>query len=329
MLLALPPPPRKGRDLILATKPFEAEVKWRSWYEVLITFVAWAACVVGILWCPWWLGKIAIALLNGAVHFRLFSLYHDHLHKALLADDPVAKAVFWCFGILMLVPRTVWKETHNFHHINNGKIEWTTIGSYAVLTTEQFAEASERERRRYLRSRGAMTILFGFFTVGVYGMCLHAFRRAPKRNWAGPVAIAFHLVVLVTLGLSIGWGLALVVWWLPVFTKHVLSSYLFYAQHNFPGTVFFRRGEWNYTEAALEGSSYLVMGPVMRWLTSNIGYHHVHHLNAKIPSYRLPEAMAAIPELQSPPRTSFALRDVWACLRLKTWDPEHRRMDAL
>mgnify|MGYP000013409557 CR=1 FL=1 len=83
-----------------------------------------------------------------------------------------------------------------------------------------------------------------------------------------------------------------------------------------------------YTEAALHGSSHLVMGPVMRWLTFNIGYHHVHHLNSKIPGYRLPEAMAAIEELQSPRPTSLSPTDVLACLRLVAWDPGAQRMHA-
>ncbi len=64
------------------------------------------------------------------------------------------------------------------------------------------------------------------------------------------------------------------------------------------------------------------MGRLMRWFTGNIGYHHVHHLNSKIPFYRLPEAMAAIKELQDPVTTSLRPRDVFACLRLKLWDPD-------
>ena len=68
------------------------------------------------------------------------------------------------------------------------------------------------------------------------------------------------------------------------------------------------------------------MGPVGHWLTGNIGYHHVHHLNHRIPFYRLPEAMAAIPELQNPGRTSWHPREVMGCLRLALWDPEQERM---
>src|SRR5439155_7141085 len=105
-----------------------------------------------------------------------------------------------------------------------------------------------------------------------------------------------------------------------------LGSYLFYAQHNFPGARFQEGDAWDYTAAALTGSSYIAMNPVLRWFTGNIGYHHVHHLNAGIPFYRLPEAMAQMEELQSPGVTTLSPLGVYRCLRLKLWDPEGQRL---
>jgi omega-6 fatty acid desaturase (delta-12 desaturase) len=84
--------------------------------------------------------------------------------------------------------------------------------------------------------------------------------------------------------------------------------------------------EWTHYGGALESSSYLKCGALMRWFTGNIGYHHVHHLNALIPFYRLPAAMQAIPELQHPVVTTFHPRDVWACLRLNLWDPAGQQL---
>jgi omega-6 fatty acid desaturase (delta-12 desaturase) len=104
------------------------------------------------------------------------------------------------------------------------------------------------------------------------------------------------------------------------------GAYLFYAQHNFPAVELRDEAEWSYVHAALHSSSFIRMGRLMRWFTGNIGYHHVHHLNARIPFYRLPEAMAGIAELQSPRDTSLALRDVAACLRLKLWDRDQNRL---
>ena len=104
------------------------------------------------------------------------------------------------------------------------------------------------------------------------------------------------------------------------------GAYLFYAQHNYPDARIASRQDWTFTGAAIESSSYMVMGPVMNWFTANIGYHHVHHLNAAIPFYRLPEAMASIPELQHPGATSLHVKDIVACFRLKLWSPDEGRL---
>jgi len=64
----------------------------------------------------------------------------------------------------------------------------------------------------------------------------------------------------------------------------------------------------------------------MQWFTGNIGFHHIHHLNVRIPFYRLPEAMATIPELQSPITTSLAPKDIVACFKAALWDEELQRM---
>jgi omega-6 fatty acid desaturase (delta-12 desaturase) len=67
------------------------------------------------------------------------------------------------------------------------------------------------------------------------------------------------------------------------------------------------------------------MNPVLHWFTANIGYHHVHHLNSRIPFYRLPETMAAFKELQSPGTTTLWPKDVLHCLRLNLWDNSRDR----
>lgn len=317
---------RTGKKLILATKPFEAEQPARSWFELLITFVVYGGSMTVVLLAPWLALKIAAAFFGGLVQFRMFSLYHDHNHGSLLTTSKLGTWIMSAVGVFILTPRAVWKETHNFHHWNNGKLEWTTIGSYPVMTTEKLAESEPAKVRAYRRTRHWLSLLGGYFTVGIGGMCLSAFRRNPKRHWVGPAALVLHIAVFFGLLAWLGLLTALLVWILPIFTNHALASYLFYSQHNFPESRFYPRGTWNYTDAALRGSSFMVMGPLMRWLTANIGFHHIHHLNSKIPGYRLPEAMAALEELQSPHITSFHPRDVLACLRLDTWDTEAERM---
>ena len=108
-----------------------------------------------------------------------------------------------------------------------------------------------------------------------------------------------------------------------------MGSYIFYAQHNFPEVQHTHDEGWTYHGAALDSSSFIQMPSILHWLTGNIGYHHVHHLNAKIPFYRLPEIMSALPELQTPKKTSLHPLEIWRCLRLDVWNPSLGKMAAI
>jgi omega-6 fatty acid desaturase (delta-12 desaturase) len=169
-------------------------------------------------------------------------------------------------------------------------------------------------------------MLFGYLTCFLVSLCLVPALRQPRRYWTSALALGLHLALSVGVWQLFGAGVYLSVLLLPLLVAYALGTYLFFAQHNFPEVVLRPDGQWTHVAGALEASSYLECGPLMRWFTGNIGYHHVHHLNPRIPFYRLPEAMAALPELQQPRTTSLHPRDVLACLRMNLWDPAQQRM---
>jgi omega-6 fatty acid desaturase (delta-12 desaturase) len=149
---------------------------------------------------------------------------------------------------------------------------------------------------------------------------------SPRRHWDSLVVLVLHYAIAIFLFVHFGPLTWFLTFFLPFFLSHMMGAYLFYAQHNFPGVTFRKNVEWSYTNAALESSSYMELNPVMQWVTANIGYHHIHHLNSKIPFYRLPEAMKAIPELQKAKVTTLKLSDIVSCLRLKVWDADQNKM---
>jgi len=161
------------------------------------------------------------------------------------------------------------------------------------------------------------------------GMSLKSFLSCPKRHFDSLVALVLHIAGCIAVCYFFGWLALLLCVMLPLFIACAIGSYLFYAQHNFPGVYFNDKDGWTYEGAALESSSYMKMNKVMEWFTGNIGYHHIHHLNARIPFYRLPEVMKAFPELQTAKVTSLGVRDVYACLRLKVWDTDKMQMTCL
>jgi len=230
------------------------------------------------------------------------------------------------FGILILSPSTVWKSSHNYHHNHNSKLRGSYIGSFPIMTRAQFLKSSKATRFSYLFMRHPLTILFGYFFIFLHGMCLYPSMTKLREHYDCLIALVLHLLLAVGITWIFGWPALLLTLILPHFVASAIGSYLFYAQHNFPSVSFNDNAGWTYDKAALESSSYMKTGPIMAWFTANIGYHHIHHLNARIPFYRLPEAVAAIPELQAPRTTSLNPLEIIRCLRLKVWDVEAQRM---
>lgn len=311
-----------GKSLILATRPFAKEVRWKSWYYTLSTLVILLALFAGTIWLPHMLLRIASSILAGLTVVRFFVIYHDHQHHAILNRSKMANAIFTVFGLYILAPTSIWKRSHDYHHNHNSKLFGASIGSYPVFTRHKFETASAAERRGYLFTRHPITIFAGYLSMFLIGMCVDSYRSNPAKHKDSLLAIIIHVIASACIFWFAGWQVFLLTWIVPYFVGCGLGAYLFYAQHNFPGVTFHVKNDWTYEGAAMESSSYMKMNIVMRWFTANIGYHHIHHINSRIPFYRLPETMAAIPELQEAKTTSLNPIEMWRCLRLKIWDPE-------
>lgn len=320
---------RTGKDIILATKPFASDFTAKSWAYVLSTSFLLALTMVGTVWNFHPAGKIICSLLTGFLFLRLFVIYHDQQHRAILPHSRLANAFMTVFGILILSPGSVWRSSHNHHHSHNSKLRGSHIGSFPIMTRAQFLKSSRATRFKYLFMRHPLTILFGYIFIFLHGMCLYPFVNDPREHYDCLIAFVLHVVIAVAIVWLLGVPALFLTLLVPHFIACAIGSYLFYAQHNFPSVSFSDNAGWTYEKAALESSSFMKTGPLMGWFTANIGYHHIHHLNARIPFYRLPEAKAEIPELQNPKVTSLHPLEIIRCLRLKVWDVEAQRMVSL
>jgi omega-6 fatty acid desaturase (delta-12 desaturase) len=317
---------RSEREILDSTRPFARDDRARSWGHVAATFALLAASAWGAIALPWWPLRVAASIVEGLTLVRAFILFHDFLHGAILRGSLPARALFTAYGMLVLTPPRVWRDTHNYHHAHNGKIVGSHVGSYPIATVAMYARMTRAQRFAYRAARHPLTIALGYFTVFGWGMCVGPFLRAPRKNAGGVVALAVQAAIAWATVRWLGWSAYALGVLGPLMLATALGGYLFYAQHNFEGARFQPRESWSYVRAALESSSYMPMGPVMRFFAGNIGYHHVHHLNPGIPFYRLPDAMAAIPELQSPKVTRLRWHDVVAGFRLALWSPADQAM---
>ncbi|MES2592598.1 MAG: fatty acid desaturase [Bacteroidota bacterium] len=319
----------KGKQLIIATKPFAKEIRWKSWFHTISSLLLLVASLLATIYIPAIWAKILCSIFSAMLLSRCFIIFHDYQHHTILHKSPVANVIFTIFGAYMITPPNIWKRSHDHHHNHNAKLFSVSIGSFPIMTKQKFLEASKMEKFVYLSIRHPINMFFAYFTTFMYGMCIQSFLSNPRRHWDSMLVLAIHFGIAVFLFVQFGWIIWFLTFFLPFFLSHMLGSYLFYAQHNFPGVIFRSNVDWSYADAALESSSYMAMNPFFEWVTANIGYHHIHHLNSRIPFYRLPEAMAAIPELQNPKVTTLKPNDIIACLRLKIWDPEQNQMTPL
>lgn len=316
----------QGKQLILATKPFMKEDRFKSWYHTLSTLFILIALLFGTVFNFHWTLKLACSIMAGLVIVRLFVIYHDHQHKTILQKSTAADILFTLFGFYVLAPTGIWSRSHDYHHKNNSKLYSAAIGSYPIYTKQKFEKCGTWEKIHYLFIRHPLTILFGYFFAFMWGMCFKSIINRFSKHIDSLIALIVHFSYQATVFYFLGWQTWILLCVIPHFISGAMGAYLFYAQHNFPGVTFKGNEEWTYEGAALESSSYMDLNPFMHWVTANIGYHHVHHMNARIPFYRLPEVMKALPELQNAKKTSLKPKDIIACFKLKVWDFEKQQM---
>lgn len=312
--------------LHVRTKVFAKDRPLTSWWCILSTTALLAIAAAGTLPILPVAPRMACCVLTGLISVRLFVIFHDQQHRAILPKSWLAEVYMRVYGILVLCPSSIWRNSHDYHHAHNSKLRSAYIGSFPIMTREQYRNSSTGERVTYLFMRHPMTILFGYFFIFLVGMVILPLVRSPRKHYDCLLALSLHVALIATLVLVFGWLTLLLTLILPLFIGSALGAYLFYAQHNFPGVVFKDRGGWTYEGAALESSSFMKTNALMAWFTANIGYHHIHHLNHRIPFYRLPETYRAIPELREAKTTSLRPREIFRCLRLKVWCVESQRM---
>jgi omega-6 fatty acid desaturase (delta-12 desaturase) len=317
---------KSAPNLHARSKAFARDNPVRSWWYLLSTLVFLAAALGGTLPGTPLALRLGCSVLAGLLYVRCFVIYHDHQHRAILPRSRTAELLMRLFGILVLCPTTVWRKNHDYHHAHNSLLRGTPIGSFPVMTREQYAKSTPGQRFAYLAMRHPLVLLFGYISVFLVSMVILPLVQSPRRHYDCLLALLLHLALGAALVVMSGWLALVLTLILPLFIASALGAYLFYAQHNFPGVVLREKGGWTYEGAAMDSSSHLLTGPIMGWFTGNIGYHHIHHLNHRIPFYRLPEAYRALPELRGAKTTSLHPIDIYRCLRLKVWCVDTRSM---
>jgi omega-6 fatty acid desaturase (delta-12 desaturase) len=268
---------------------------------------------------------LVIAIPAAGFLLRTYILFHDCTHGSFL---PSRRANIWVGRALALVvfaPFASWRHNHAVHHATAGDLDRRGVGDVPTLTVAEYRGLTWRKRLGYRLFRNPV-VMFGLGPILAMIIQPRLTSRSERpRIRRSVIGTDVALVVLVgALCWLLGWREYLLVQAPTALLAGAGGVWLFYVQHQFEDTYWETRGEWTYADAALRGSSYLKLPKVLQFFTGNIGLHHVHHLNPKIPNYNLQRAHDHNPIFHDVP--TLSLWDGLRAVRLKLWDEDRGRL---
>ena len=316
-----------GHDGVAPSRyPSLADYQKRSWksgaFQLLNTVVPYITLFGAMLFVftqgwPFW-SVLLLAMPAALFMVRTFIIFHDCTHESFLPSKLGNRIVGFITGVLAFTPYETWRLSHLRHHATNGQLDHRGTGDIYTMTVDEYREASPLQRAKYRLYRNPFVLLV--FGPAIIFLIVYRFaglnRTAAERRSVLMTDVAIAGIA-TAVSLAFGWRAYLAVQ-LPI---QVLCGaagvWLFYIQHQcYPG-YWAHDESWNRFDAALIGSSLYKLPSVLRWFTGNIGYHHIHHLQPRIPNYQLRPAYLAIQDEQGKKPLTF-----WRSLRfakIKLW----------
>jgi omega-6 fatty acid desaturase (delta-12 desaturase) len=268
---------------------------------------------------------VVLVVLTAGFLVRTFVVFHDCGHGSLFSSKRANRWVGRFAGLLVLSPYERWRHDHAVHHGSSGDLERRGVGDIVTLTVDEYRARSRRGRLAYRLTRSPV-VMFGLgpIVAMVVGPRIATRSQRPRLRNSVLATDACVFFVAAVLCWLIGWERLLLVWAPSALLAGSIGIWLFYVQHQFEDAYWQSSADWDYTEAALRGSSYLKLPRLLEFFTGHIGLHHVHHLNARIPNYNLPRAHRENAIFHQVP--TLSLLDGLRAVNLKLWDPDRGKL---
>jgi len=299
----------------------------KSIWQVINTFVPYLALWIAAVYSlsiSYWLSALFVVLAAGFL-VRLFIIFHDCGHGSFFKSEKANLIVGAFFGILAFTPYYKWHSLHMKHHATVGNLDKRGDGDVWTMTKEEFAKSS-KGRRLYYKLYRHPIFMFGVGPAYVF-LIQHRLTKSwmNKREKRNVYFTNLALLALFTgMGFAIGFGTFILLQLSIVYISAIAGLWLFYLQHQYEDVSWYRGKYWNFREVALEGSSYVKFPKILQWFSGNIGFHHIHHLNARIPNYNLEKCYKENPVFQEIKPVTFLLS--MKALNLRLWDEKLQKL---
>ena len=298
---------------------------WRSIWQIVNTLIPYFALFylsMRSLEISFWL-TLPLSILTAGFMVRTFIIFHDCGHGSFFKSQTANTWLGRITGLLNFTPYYRWRHDHAIHHATAGNLDRRGTGDVYTMTVKEYLAAPWWKRFGYRVMRQPIFMFF-FGSLIVFVITQRIPSGKGKRENASVWWTNLALAMLVTLmSLAFGWQAYVTVQLLVLFFGASAGIWLFYVQHNFEGVYWETHSQWDYFKASLQGSSFYKLPAILRWFSGNIGYHHIHHLGAKIPNYNLPRAYKENPIFHVKPLTILSSLK---SLTLRLYDEETRKL---
>lgn len=299
----------------------------RSIWQIVNTFIPYAGLWVAAVYSlsiSYWLTALFVVLAAGFL-VRMFIIFHDCGHGSFFKSKNANLIVGSFFGILALTPYYKWHSLHMKHHATVGNLDERGEGDVWTMTMEEFNQSS-KGRRLYYKLYRHPVFMFGIGPAYVFFI-----QHRLTKSWMNKKEkLNLYFTNLALLALFIGMGFAIgfvtfiVLQLSIVYISAIAGLWLFYLQHQYEDVSWYRGKDWDFREVALEGSSYVKFPKLLQWFSGNIGFHHIHHLNARIPNYNLEKCYKENPVFQEIKPVTFLIS--MKTLKLRLWDEKLQKL---
>ena len=320
------PPPSVAEWKALVAR-FQEPSLPRALWQVLNTVGGFLLLWVLMRWSlavsPWLTAGLAV--LAGGLLVRVFIIFHDCGHGSFFASRAANDAVGFVCGMLTFTPYHHWRWAHSLHHASSGDLDRRGVGDIWTMTVQEYLAAPRWRRLAYRLARHPLVLFLlapaPLFLLRERIPSAGARKQERRSVWLMDAAIVAMVAPLVW---WFGWKPYLLIQLTILVVGGALGVWLFYVQHQFDEVYWERGQEWDYTTAALRGSSYYQLPKVLQWFSGNIGFHHIHHLSPRIPNYNLERCHRSHPVFREV--RPLTIRRSLRALRLHLWDERARRL---
>lgn len=307
---------------------------WRSLWQFSTTFllyiVMWVLMYKSLSWS--YGITLLLAIPTAGLLIRLFIFNHDCGHGSFLKNKTLQRYIGRIGSFLTFTPYYFWKEQHAIHHRTTGNLDYRNEGGDVwMMTTREYQSQKWFKKLCYRIYRNP--VLYLGIISPIYFIFVLRFNFArnkkslPNRKKLRNSVYLTNLALLlysIVLSLIMGFGNYVAIQ-LPILVcSSAAGVWMFYVQHQYEGVYWKHNKDWDFNTASVKGSSYYKLPKIFQWFTGNIGFHHIHHMNPRVPNYFLEKCQKASPLFSSIQPLTF-----WKSLKmaaLKLWDEEKEKM---